>query len=53
MSGNGGNQFDPALLTKEINANNAAERAAELTSARAALERQLADVTEANRMLAE
>ena len=53
MSGNGGNQFDPALLTKEINASNAAERAAELTSARAALERQLADVTEANRRLAE
>ena len=25
MSGNGGNQFDPALLTKEINASNAAE----------------------------
>ena len=49
MSGNGGNQFDPSLLTKEINASNAAERAAELTSARAALERQLADVTEANR----
>ena len=40
MSGNGGNQFDPTLLTKEINASNAAERAAELTSARAALERQ-------------
>ena len=53
MSGNGGNQFDPALLTKEINASNAVERAAELTSARAALERQLADVTEANRRLAE
>ena len=53
MSGNGGNQFDPALLTKEINASNAAERAAELASARAALERQLADVTEANRRLAE
>ena len=53
MSGNEGNQFDPTLLTKEINASNAAERAAELTSARAALEKQLADVTEANRRLAE
>ena len=53
MSENGGNQFDPALLTKEINASNAAERAAELTSARTALERQLADVIEANRRLAE
>ena len=53
MSGNGGNRFDLTLLTKEINASNAAERAAELTSARAALERQLADVTEANRRLAE
>ena len=53
MSGNGGNQFEPALLTKEINASNAAERAAELTSARAALERQLTEVTEANRRLVE
>ena len=39
MSGNSGSQFDPNLLTKEINASNAAERAAELASARAALER--------------
>ena len=40
-------------MTKEINASNAAERAAKLTSARAGLERQLEDVTEANRRLAE
>ena len=53
MSGNGGSQFDPTLLTKEINTSNAAERAAELASACAALERQLAEVTEANRRLAE
>ena len=53
MSGNGGSQFDPTLLKKEINASNAAERAAELASARAALERQLAEITEANRRLTE
>ena len=53
MSGNGGNQFDPTLLTKEINASNAAERAAELASARAAMERQLTEINEANRRLAE
>ena len=53
MFGNGGKQFDPTLLTKEINASNAVERAAELTSARAVLERQLTEVTEANRRLAE
>ena len=49
MSGNGGNQFDPSLLTKEINASNAAERVAELASARAVLERQLAEITEIGR----
>ena len=47
----GGNQFDPNLLTKEITADNAAARAEELLAAREALEKQLADVAEANRKL--
>ena len=48
----GGNQFDPNPLTKEITAENAAARAEELLAAREALEKQLADVAEANRKLA-
>ena len=47
-----GNQFDPNLLTKEITADNAAARAEELLAAQEALEKQLADVAEANRKLA-
>ena len=52
MSG-GTSQFDPILLTKEITTDNAADRAAELIAARAALEKQLTDVAEASRKLAE
>ena len=48
----GGNQFDPNLLTKEITAENVAARAEELLAAREAIERQLAEVAEANRKLA-
>ena len=48
----GGNQFDPNLLTKEIIADNATARAEELLAAREVLEKQLADVAEANRKLA-
>ena len=48
----GGNQFDPNLLTKEITTDNAAARVEELITAREAIEKQLADVAEANRKLA-
>ena len=40
------------MLTKEITADNAAARAEELIAAREAIEKQLADVAEANQKLA-
>ena len=52
MSG-GGNQLDPMLLTKEIAEENTEARAVELITARVALEKQLADITEGSRRIAE
>ena len=47
------NPFDPTLLSKEITAENAVVRAAELETACVALEKQLQDLTETNRRVAE
>ena len=52
MSGEG-SQFDPTLLTNEITAENAADRALELQTARVSLEKQLADIAETSRRMTE